>query len=444
MSGMLAARMLVEHYDSVTIVERDVLVDEQQPRRGVPQGRQLHGLLARGASALEEILPGVLDEFVAAGGAYFDGSDLSRLHFCMNGHRFAHQGRSHVVKAHGATRPFFDLHVRRRVLECADIHVLDGHDVVDLVSSPDRGRVVGARVAPHAGGDTGELLADLVVDATGRGSRTPATLARLGFACPDEVSVQMRLKYCTQTLRVPPDLHEFGMIVAPVPGRPTGIGMARCENDTLMMLVFGMAGVEPPDDFAGMCAFADDFAPAHVMASFRAATPIGEPTQHRFPSSRWLRYDRLPIFPEGLLVIGDAVCSFNPIYGQGMTVAAVEALVLRDCLGRGASGLAKRFFRASAKPIRQAWDLAVGGDLSLPEIAGEPPLPTRLVNPYLNRVMTAAETDVTVMEQFMRVAWLVDPAVRLFRPGIIARSLLARRRAQPPREPQPYSTVTGA
>jgi 2-polyprenyl-6-methoxyphenol hydroxylase-like FAD-dependent oxidoreductase len=314
--------------------------------------------------------------------------------------------------------------------------VLDGHDVVDVIATPQRDRVIGVNVACRNGGEPSELRSDLVVDATGRGTRTPATLERFGYPRPAEDRVAVNLKYSSQLLRLPPDaLKEIGFIVSPVPGRPTGFALARLEHDSWMVLVFGMAGNDPPDSFAGMCDFAEPFAPAHAMAALRSATPLGGPAQHRFPSSRWYRYDRAKRLPEGLLAVGDAVCSFNPIYAQGMTVAALEALVLRDCLSRGTADLPRRFFRASAKPIRQAWQQAAGGDLSLPEIEGLPPLSTRLLNPYVDRILTAAEYDISVFEQFIRVAWLVDPPARLLRPAMIARAITAKRRRPIPVTP---------
>jgi flavin-dependent dehydrogenase len=191
----------------------------------------------------------------------------------------------------------------------------------------------------------------------------------------------------------------------------------------------GVAGEEPPCDLAGMCEFVEDFAPAHLLAAVRGAEPIGEPVRHRMPCSRWRRYDKMHRFPEGLLVIGDAICSFNPIYGQGMTVAALEALALRDCLANGTSDLARRFFRAATAPIRQAWELSANPDLSLPEIEGTPPLLTRLLNVYIDRVLTAAEYDTAALDQFVRVTSLVDPATRLLRPGMLWRAARAKRHA---------------
>lgn len=436
-AGMLAARVLADYFDTVTVVERDILGDGPDNRRGVPQDRHLHGLLMRGAQVLEELFPGFLDELVAAGSSYFDGGDLSQLHFCMNGHLGVRSGSSRHIKAYSASRPFLEYHVRRRMRVIPNIAVLEGYDFVDLITTENRDRVTGVLIAPHGGGEgVSKLLADLVVDATGRAARTPVMLERLGYPRPVEDKVTVHLKYSSQQLRLPPDaLHEMGMVVSPIPGRPTGVGLARCEHDTWMLLAFGMAGNEPPDTYAELCDFVEPFAPRHVVAALRSATPLGPTAQHRFPSSRWYRYDRMRRLPDGLIATGDAVCSFNPIYGQGMTVAALDALTLRDCLAKGTTDLPRRFFRGSAKPIRQAWQMAAGGDLSLPEIEGTPSLSTRLMNPYMERIMTAAESDVSAFEQFIRVAWLVDSPVNLMRPSIVARAMTAKRR-KPAAEPE--------
>jgi hypothetical protein len=237
----------------------------------------------------------------------------------------------------------------------------------------------------------------------------------------------------------PDALHELGFLVGVVPGRPHGLGILHCENDTWMFTVFGIAGHEPPQGVTAMCEFVEDYAPARLLAAVRAAEPLGEPTQHRQPSSRWRRYDKMRRFPEGLLVIGDAICSFDPIYGQGMTVAALEALALRDCLSCGTRDLARRFLRAAAAPIRQAWQLSANPDLCLPEIDGTPTLLTRLLNAYVDRVLTAAEYDAAAAEQFFRVTSLVDPATRLLRPAFMWRALRANRR-----RPSPGGSPTAA
>jgi 2-polyprenyl-6-methoxyphenol hydroxylase-like FAD-dependent oxidoreductase len=198
-----------------------------------------------------------------------------------------------------------------------------------------------------------------------------------------------------------------------------------------MFAVGAMAGCEPPGTLAEMLDFAADIAPANALAAFASAAPLGDIVHYRVPSNRWRRYDKMRRLPDGLIVFGDAVCSFNPIYGQGMTVAAIEALILRDCLRRGDRNLSRRFFRSSAKAIRIAWQTAVGSDLALPEVEGSVPLPMRLSNAYLEQVMSAAEVDPNVTLQFLRVIGMIDSPARLFSPPFILRILRSRhRRAQ--------------
>jgi 2-polyprenyl-6-methoxyphenol hydroxylase-like FAD-dependent oxidoreductase len=441
MAGLVAARALAEFFETVTVVERDALSDAADHRRGVPQGRQIHGLLLRGAQALEELFPGILDELVVAGAPSIDYRDLSKLHFDMGGHLAVQSGSVEGLRAYTPSRPFLESHIRRRVRAIPTIAFLDNHDVVDVTSNTSRDRITGARVVSRHSHAESELSADLVVDATGRGARTPAMLERLGYARPAEDEVVIHLMYASQLLRMPPQsLYESGCLVAPVPGRPTGMAILRYEHDTVMFAVFGMAGNDPPVGCSAMCTFAEQFAPVRILAAIRAAEPLGEAAQHRFPSSRWRRYDKARLLPEGFLVVGDAVCSFNPIYGQGMTVAALEALALRNSLSRGTKDLARRFFRASAKPIGQAWQLAVGGDLSLPEIQGTAPLSTRLLSGYMDRLLTAAEYDTAALEQFLKVAWLVDAPIRLLRPSMMWRAASANQRRQ--KRPTPVNATS--
>jgi hypothetical protein len=269
-----------------------------------------------------------------------------------------------------------------------------------------------------------------VVDATGRGARTPTWLESLGYDRPREDRVVMQLTYASQLLRMATDApRELAFLLGIVPGRPRGGGLLHCENDTWLFTVMGVAGHQPPSDLAGMCAFVEDCAPAHLLDAVRGAEPIGEPVRHKTPCSRWRRYDEMRRFPEGLVVTGDAICSFNPIYGQGMTVAALEALALGDCLARGTEDFARRFFRAAAVPIRQAWQLSTNPDLALPEINGTPPLIARMFNRYVDRILAAAESDTATADQFIRVTSLVDPATRLLRPGMIWRVARAKRNA---------------
>src|ERR1700754_658323 len=186
MAGLVAARALAEFFETVTVVERDALSDTADHRRGVPQGRQIHALLLSGAQALEELFPGILDELVAAGAPSIDYRDLSKLHFNMGGHLAVQSGSLKGLRAYTPSRPFLESHVRRRVRAIPNIEVDDNRDVVDVTSNATRDRITGARIVNRHNNSASELAADLVVDATGRGARTPAMLERLGYARPVE------------------------------------------------------------------------------------------------------------------------------------------------------------------------------------------------------------------------------------------------------------------
>jgi 2-polyprenyl-6-methoxyphenol hydroxylase-like FAD-dependent oxidoreductase len=429
MAGLLAARTLADFFEKVTIVERDELPDGAENRRGVPQGRHLHGLLARGSQALEEMFPGLLDDLVRDGARFLDGADLSTLHYMLNGHLWTRTGTAPSFTTYASSRPFLEYHVRRRVAATPNVTLLESHDVANLASTPDHDRITGVATADRRSREVSILPADLVVDATGRGSRMPAWLEALGYKRPVEDHVVVHLAYSSQWLRMPAEaLHEMIVLVGVQPGRPTGMGLLGCEDNTWLWTLMGMAGQEPPGTRTEMLDWAEEFAPSHVLDALRAAEPIGEVTRHRVPCSQWRRFDKMRRFPAGLLVMGDAICSFNPIYAQGMTVAALEALALRDCLSDGTTELSRRFFRASVKPIRQAWQLAAGGDLALPEIDGAQSLTTRLFNLYVDRIMTAAEYDTVAVDRFSRVTALLDPATRLLRPAMLWRAAAANYR----------------
>jgi len=181
--------------------------------------------------------------------------------------------------------------------------LLEGYDVVDLMSTGGGNRVAGALIRAHNGHGEQVLAADLVTDATGRGSRTPVFLEALGYGRPAEDSVHVRLCYSSQLLRLPPGtLKEKMVIIGPKPGRPTGMALFGYENDTWMFTVFGMAGVEPPSELAEMLPFVDGLAPAHVLAAISMGEPLVDACRFRYPESRWRRYDKMRRFPDGLLV----------------------------------------------------------------------------------------------------------------------------------------------
>lgn len=430
--GLLAARVLADCYGEVWLVERDRFPELPVNRPGVPQGRHGHLLMRRGSLGMSELVPGVLGDVKAAGAPVWDDGDLGRLDVTMAGHRLVRHGRFTDLDStilYSPSRPLLEFHIRRRVLALDNVVAYPGCDFKDVVVAGDR--VTGVRVRDQDSGQHRLLSADLVVDATGRGSRMPALLQLRGYPRPAEDELKMRLTYRSQLFRM--SVRQWPEIVVSVgfePGRLKGIWLFSNEDDTVMLTLGGIMGHEPPSEVSQMLDEVADWAPRHVVEALRCAEPVGESVRFHFPSSRWRRYDKLDQFPKGLVVTGDAICSFNPIYGQGMTVATLDALALRDVLASGVDDLAPRFFTEAAKATRVAWNMSVGSDLVLPGISARPTVGMRLSSFYTRLILRCAESNPFVAEQFWKVINLVAAPTRLLRPAVllpVARSLIRLR-----------------
>ena len=388
-------------------------------------------LVAQGTQILDELFPGLLDNLVARGVPVI--RDLGELRFSPAGHRLCLTGRPTQPFICQACRPFLEDQVRTRVQALPTVEILDRCEVVGLTTTTPRDRVTGVRMLPHAAVVEERLGADLVLDATGRGGRTPAWLAAIGYEEPPQQQLTIHLKYATRHLRLRPDAlpgHKFVTIGAE-PGRPTGLVLFAEEEDRWVLTVIGYGRHHPPTDPDAFLAFVETIAPPDVFTAIRDAEPLDDIVAYRFPANLRRRYERLRRFPAGLLVFGDALCSTNPAYALGMSVATLQAAALQATLASGDHDLGRRFFRAAAKPVNRAWQLTVGSDLTLPQVQGPRPLPVRVINSYINRVLTAAERDPAVAEQFLRVASLQDPATRLFRPSTARRVVLGNLRRRP-------------
>ena len=422
-AGLLAARVLADSFRRVTVIERDELREIPGHRRSVPHGRHLHALAARGQQALEgKLFPGLTKEMVADGAPI--GDLLADARYYLSGHRLR-QARSGLVFL-CASRPLLEGHVRARVWFFPGLRFLDRCTVVGLVTAPGGHRVTGVRVLRHADRNAEELLgADLVVDASGRGSRTPVWLDALGYARPKREQIRIGLGYTTRIYRLPPDVLDGNLatLYAATPQLPRTAALLRLERGQWMLTLAGILGDHPPIDPDGFLDFARSLRAPDIDKAVHAAEPLGSPIAFRFPASVRYRYERQDHFLDGFLVVGDAVCSFNPIYGQGMSVAALEALALRKHLGRGIEPQPRDWFRELADVVDVPWDISASGDLAFTGVPGRQPLKIRLLGSYLARLHAAAADDAHLAIAFIRVAGLVARPESLLRPDITVRVL---------------------
>jgi 2-polyprenyl-6-methoxyphenol hydroxylase-like FAD-dependent oxidoreductase len=420
MAGLLAARVLADAYAEVVIVDRDELPDAATHRRGVPQSRHIHGLLARGQQALEELFDGLTAELVDLGAPAGDMLKDIRIYF--GGHRL--QPGSSGLLALQASRPMLEAGLRARVRTLPSVEFMDRCDVSGLATTSDGGRVTGARVVRRLDGSAEQTLtADLVVDAAGRGSRTPAWLEMLGYPRPPVERVRIGLGYASRTYRLAPGLLDggLGILNAPTPDHPRGGALAAMENDRFLVSLFGILGDHPPTDPGGFTDFAATLQFPDIIDALRDAEPLDEPIPFRHPASVRHRYERLSRFPEGLLVMGDAMCTFNPIYGQGMSVVALQALALRAHLQQQTRPQPARFLRQIGRIVDVPWNMATGGDLAFPKVVGQRTMQMRLLNGYLAKLHAGAAHDPQLGRAFLRVVGLVDPPQALLAPGVAAR-----------------------
>lgn len=431
MGGLLAARALSEHFARVVVIDRDLLPAAPESRRHVPQDRQLHVLLARGRSVLEELFPGLSAQLRDAGAPIVDLHE--QVHWYNDGYRMR-RAPSDLIGV-GVSRPLLEHVIRTRVAELPGVELVPRTDVTGLLTDAGGTTVTGLQVAPHSQAATPyTITADLVVDAGGRTSRSPRWLAELGYRPPPEDRVRVDVTYVTRLYQRCPEHLDglLGALTNAVPGAPRAGIAAALEGDRVAIALNGMLGEQPPTDDAGMAAFAEGLAAPHIAAIVRSAPPAGEPVTMRFPASIRRRYERLRRFPSGYLVVADALCSFNPIYGQGMTVAALEALLLRRLLAEHGTGIAPRFFRGAARIIDGPWAIAVGTDLRFPEVPGRRGARVRLTNRFVHRLHVAASHDAVLGAAFLRVLNLVRPPTSLLRPGIVLRVLRGFLRADRP------------
>ena len=424
-AGLLTARVLADAFDRVTILERDPMAATDGVRKGVPQARHVHALLVGGQLTIEDLLPGFADELVAAGGLSLDS--MSEFSFHVAG-AFIAPGPVRVPMCF-ASRPLIEHCLREKITTHGAVRLRGGCQAVGPVAREGDGPVTGVEVLVD--GQREQVDADLVVDATGRATRMPSWHEQLGFPPPAVEEVEVDLAYATCQLKRPAD-DRRAVLAIPEPPRTRGGGIFPMEGDRWLVTLAGMHDDHPAPVLDELRAFATGL-PTSVFSELLEHQPLASPdiAHYRFPTQRRHRYDELKTCPEGLLAVGDAVASFNPVYGQGMSVAALEALALHHALAEqgGGDGLARRFYARSSPIVEDAWNMAAGSDFKFPQTRGDKPAGTDLINRYVHRLHRKAHSDGRLTEAFGRVAAMEHRPTSLFRPQVAWRVLRPGHRA---------------
>jgi 2-polyprenyl-6-methoxyphenol hydroxylase-like FAD-dependent oxidoreductase len=415
MAGLLAARVLSDYFDQVTIIDRDVFPSVPEDRRGVPQGRHTHGLLGGGRQTLEYFFPGISDELVAHGAIRGDLLNCSRWYIEGGLHARFQSGLEGIL----LSRALLEYHVRRRVLMIRNVSARTAMAIEGLAADKNRSHVIGGR----SGNDVVE--ADLTVDATGRGSHSPQWLEEIGYPKPQEDRIEVQMAYSTCLFRRrPSDLDgDLGLVYGVSPETRRSGAMLAQEGNRWIVTQGVHHGQNLPTETGSFIEFSRGLPNLDMYNVIRDAEPLCQPFQARFPANVRRRYEKLRNFPSGYLVFGDAISSFNPIYGQGMTVASMQARALEGTLRTGSDQLAPRFFQHAAVVVDSPWAIAVGADLRVPTTVGPRSMQSTVLNWYVAKLHRAAHKDRVATLAFHRVANLLDPPPSIMRPLVAARVL---------------------
>lgn len=429
-AGMLSARVLADSFASVTIIETDKLSELPDVRKGVPQSAQPHVLFTRGYRILEELFPGIGAELSAAGALTIDWAREFH-HFGHGGWSASAESPSDIV-SFTCTRPLVEWAIRRRLSNFKNVRFVEQYRVTGLLA-PSKTHVTGVCLRSIGGSTEDELPASLVVDASGRRSFAPHWLERLGFTPPSETVINPFLGYATRRYREPKGFQSDWkvMLISHSPPNGTRLGyLAKIEGGEWIATLGGYGRDFPPIDNSGFLEFARSLPSPKFYEAIVDAEPVSPIYAHRATANRLRHYEKA-MLPQGFVALGDAVCALCPVYGQGMTVSALSAIVLRDWLrdqhSRSTDGslMPSRFQKNLAKSNSLHWALATGQDLRFPTTSGgsKPSRLGGLLHWYTERLLDRANSDANLHTLFIEIAHLLKSPLALYHPKVVFRVL---------------------
>ncbi|OWY65695.1 2-polyprenyl-6-methoxyphenol hydroxylase-like oxidoreductase [cyanobacterium TDX16] len=436
-AGLLAARVLLNHFQQITVIERDSLPEQPQPRPGVPQSAQSHGLLVRGQRILEQLFPGLNAQLIAAGAISVDWSaDVLYLSSMGTAPRYA----SNLIAAE-CSRNLLEWAIRRRLTGCCNrLQFLEATQVKKLLTDESQSRIIGVQLRDRDNSQLGELTADLIVDASGRNSALPKWLEELGYSTPSETVIDAFFGYTTRWYERPADLQADWkiLVVLPKPPHESRCGvLSPIEGDRWLLSLYGFGRDYPPTDEIGFLEFARTLHSPILYEAVKDAKPLSPVYSYRRTENRLRHYEQLSQFPEGIVALGDAVFAFNPYYGQGMTAAALSALVLDRCLHQrwkksqnAPIGFGQHFQHQLVRRLKTPWLSATSSDRvwltseASIDKARKPNKIDQLLRQYVEQVMLLSMECPEVHRTTIEMYHMVKPSIALFQPNIAAKVLL--------------------
>lgn len=436
-AGLVTARLLTKHFDRVIIIERDRLQntladrysEKPELRSGVPQSHQTHVLLTRGQILLEQLFPGLIDELAFKGCPLIDWTADCQL-LLSNGQWNPRFSSGIITRA--CSRNLLESIIRQRLVNHHCVKFLVGIQVTGLLTNANNTAVTGVRLR-NTDKTNAHLYGQLIVDASGRSSKTPQWLQKLGYEKPQQTIVNSFLGYATRWYEsLSGDLNCKALYLMPHPPQTRGGSLFQVEGGRWMVCLLGVGRDYPPTDELGFLNFAQSLVTPVVYQAIKHGQPISPIYGYQRTENRWCHYEKLSLLPENLVVLGDAVCAFNPVYGQGMSIATMGALTLDKCLQqhrwrshKDFTGLARQFQKQLAQVNLIPWMMATSDDFRWSTTQGnKPDLITRFMHWYLAQAIETSSAYPDIYKLYIEVIHLLKPPTAFFQPNILAQVLL--------------------
>jgi len=415
MAGLLAARICADHFEEVLILEKDELPGSPEHRKGVPQDQQLHLLLSKGYQIITKLFPGIVDTLAAEGAISGDLGLMLRWYGDGGFRPQCETGQYSILMS----RPLLEYTIRKALLRKSNVRIMDKTRV--LAYQFEQGGITGVQT------NLGSLKSDLTIDTCGMASSLGKQLVGWGYDSPNIEEVHVNVRYTSCLFPRPTTFTEVININSEAPLNSKHGTVQAIENNKMIVMVQGRSQDKVPKDVESLKAYTAQLAHPLIYDTIKDADALSPLTHYHIPSVRWVHFETLNRFPPGLLCLGDAICRLNPVYGQGMSSAAMQAEVLDSVLGRSPLKVIwKSYFKQVAQLLKTPWEVTLAEDFKFPETEGIPPKIPKLIERYFSKLSRVMNQDPVLFKAFVQVLNLVKPPTSLLRPSLIWRVIRAK------------------